>query len=182
MLVDRARILVDRDRIRLRVAELGASIAPDLSAVGDDEQVLFMPVMTGAMFFAADLIRHVHRKVRIGIVTASSYPGRATRSTGEPTISGLAEDLHGRHVVIIDDILDSGRTISRLRELVRERGAGSVRSCVLLRKPAAAAARTECEYVGFEIPDEFVVGYGLDYDGYYRNLPAVHAMTPVATS
>lgn len=177
---DVERILIGRDEIAARVASLAAEIGADLDALDGDEEIVLVPVMTGAIIFVADLIRHLPQKLRIHVISASSYVGRSTTSSGAPAIASLPERLENRHVLIIDDILDSGTTIRRIRAALSELGPTSVRACVLLRKRIPAALGTPCEYVGFDIPDEFVVGYGLDYDGYYRNLPDLGVLKPHA--
>ncbi len=181
MLADIERILIDRSRIAERIREMGAQLRRDyepLLGEGDSEaDLVLVPVLTGSIIFVADLMRELPHKVRISVIGASSYPGRATASTGEVRIAGDlvagSEDLKGKHVLIVDDILDSGRTITRIREEISRKNPLSVRVCVLLRKTIPSAMNTPCEYVGFDIPDEFVVGYGLDYDNYYRNLPDI---------
>jgi hypoxanthine phosphoribosyltransferase len=179
VLGDIDRILIDRDRIAQRIREMGAQIRADYQHVlreggrGESEIVL-VPVLTGSIIFVADLMRELPHKIRISVVGASSYPGKAITSTGQITLTGdLPDDLAGKHVLIIDDILDSGRTVRTMREEIARKHPLSVRACVLLRKSIPSAMNTACEYVGFDIPDEFVVGYGLDYDNYYRNLPDI---------
>jgi hypoxanthine phosphoribosyltransferase len=169
---DIERILIGRERIAERVTELAAQIRRDLALL-DDAEIVLIPILTGSIIFLADLIRHLPQKVRISVITASSYAGRRTESTGDPILSGLPEDLHDKHVLIVDDILDSGTTIRRVRTEIERRRPKSLRACVLLRKRLESAMDVECEYVGFDIPNEFVVGYGLDYNGYYRNLPDI---------
>ena len=178
MRADIDRILLAREVIAHRIGELGQEITRDLAQLGDDAQIVLVPVMTGAIIFVADLMRALPRKVRLQVVTASSYPGRTTISTGDPVLGQLPERLDGLHAIIVDDILDSGRTLSKLRTAVEQRGPASVRSCVLLRKPSRLKVPVPCEYVGFDIPDEFVVGFGLDYDGCYRNLPDIGVLKP----
>ena len=177
MAADLERVLVDRDRIASRVSELAAEVERDLAAMeaerGGPLELVFLPVMTGAMIFVADLIRCLPRRMRIHPITASSYPGKATRSTGAVTVSGVPDDLGGRDVLLVDDILDSGRTLSVLQAAIREQSPRSLRTCVLLRKDVERAAEADCDHVGFEIPDAFVVGYGLDHDGLHRNLPDI---------
>jgi len=178
VLADIERILIDRTRIATRIREMGAQIRGDYERVfregGADGEIVLVPVLTGSIIFVADLMRELPHKVRISVLGASSYPGSSTVSAGTVTLTGgLPDDLSGRHVLIVDDILDSGRTLRRIREEVTRRQPQSVRACVLLRKTVPAAMNTPCEYVGFDIPDEFVVGYGLDYDNYYRNLPDI---------
>lgn len=167
------RILLARDQIASRIEELGAEIARDLDDLNDDSEIVLVPILTGAIIFVADLIRHLPQKIRIGVVAASAYPGATTESKGAQLASALPADLEDSHVVIIDDILDSGNTIRLVRSEVEKRHPRSVRTCVLLRKNIPSALATPCEYVGFDIPDEFVVGCGLDYDNYYRNLPDI---------
>jgi len=167
------RILIDRQRIARRVGEMAAEIRRDLEGLRGDVEIILVPILTGSIIFLADLIRHLPEKIRINVVTASSYAGKRTRTTGEPIVGGLPDDLENKHVLIVDDILDSGTTIRRIRSEIERFRPRTLRACVLLRKEIPSALETPCEYIGFEIPDEFVVGYGLDYDGYYRNLPDI---------
>lgn len=177
------RILIDGPRIAARVREMGAQIAADLeaecrnAAAGDGGGVVLVPILTGAIVFVADLIRHMPLKMRLGVVAVSSYPGRSMQSKGAAIRGEIPPDLRGKHVLIVDDILDSGRTLGLVRRLILEQRPASLRIAVLLRKIlAGGAARAEevpVDYVGFDIPDEFVVGYGLDFDGYFRNEPQI---------
>jgi hypoxanthine phosphoribosyltransferase len=181
MHADLERTLVTREQIAFRVSEIGRQLAADLAVdmAGDrdgagGENVVIIPVMTGAMVFTADLIRQLPIKLSLGLVAVSSYPGKSMESKGVKIASELPHDLAGKHVVIVDDILDSGQTLAVVRELIERQKPASVRCCVLLKKPESARKRhVDVEYVGFEIPDAFVVGYGLDYDGYYRNHPEI---------
>lgn len=166
-------MLLTRERIADRIHELGEQICRDYKMLGADDEIVMIPVLTGSIIFFADLIREIPLRVRISLVTVSSYPQKATESVGSQIVGGLPADLEGKHVLIVDDVLDSGGTVRLLRETILLRNARSVRVCVLLRKTVKAALETPCEYVGFDIPNEFVVGYGLDYDNYYRNLPEV---------
>jgi len=173
--------LLDRQTIAQRVSELGAQIAEDFtSAVGTREggdepagEMTIVPLLTGSVIFVADLMRELPVMMRIRLLRVSSYPGKATSSQGVRIEDGLADSLGGRHVLIVDDVLDSGGTIRAVREAVASHEPASIRVCVLLRKALPTAMAVPADYVGFDIPDEFVVGYGLDYDGYYRNLPEV---------
>jgi hypoxanthine phosphoribosyltransferase len=175
------RTLITREQIASRVAELGERIAADLThalhADGhhphDEDRVVLVPIMTGAVVFVADLIRTMPVKFRIEVLGVSSYPGQTVRSKGAQLRSELPETMQGKHVLVIDDILDSGRTLSLVQTLILEQSPASLRTCVLLSKDVERAAIVTPDYQGFEIPDEFVVGYGLDYDGYYRNLPEI---------
>lgn len=183
------RVLIPRADIRRRVAELGRELADLLAAELDREgdhhlshadRVVLVPILTGAMVFAADLIREMPLRLSMRMVAVSSYPGQTTASKGAALKSALPDDLGGRHVVLIDDILDSGQTLHMVRELVDQQSPSSVRTCVLLKKDVPRSLDVPCEQFGFSIPDEFVVGYGLDYDGYYRNLPDIVALKPDA--
>jgi len=178
---DIAKVLLTAEQIATRIAALGREIAGDLERLGPSDGIVLVPVMTGSVIFVADLVRHLPLKLRIGVATVSSYPGKSTSSQGATIVGQLPSDLTGRHVIVIDDILDSGRTIRLLRDAIEAQKPASVRTCVLLRKPTRDAQSTPCDYVGFDIPDEFVVGYGLDYDDHYRNLPYVGVLRPEAT-
>jgi len=167
------RILIDRHRIQERVEALAEEIRRDLEQLPGDVEITLVPVLTGSIIFVADLIRQLPQKMRIDVVTASSYHGESTTSSGEPTIGPLPKNLGDRFVLIVDDILDSGTTIRRIRAEIERHEPRSVRACVLLRKRIPPALETPCEYIGFDIPDEFVVGYGLDYNDFYRNLPDI---------
>jgi hypoxanthine phosphoribosyltransferase len=166
-------VLIDQEHIQQRVSELADQIGRDLADLSADGEIVLVPILTGSIIFVADLMRRLPLKLRISVVTVASYPGRSVATHGAQIAGALPEDLEGRHVLIVDDILDSGGTIRLIRQIVQARRARSVRACVLLRKKRPAALETPCEYVGFDIPDVFVVGYGLDYNNYYRNLPAI---------
>lgn len=171
------RVLIDRERIARRVRELAEQIAADyqreLAGTGAMAEITLVPILTGSLVFVADLVRQLPLMMRLRMITVSSYPGESTRSKGARIEGRLPDDLSGQHVLVVDDILDSGGTIRLVQSELVQRGAASVRSCMLLRKQVASAKAVRADYVGFEIPDAFVVGYGLDYDGYYRNLPDV---------
>jgi hypoxanthine phosphoribosyltransferase len=170
---DLAAILIDRDRIARRVAEMAREISSEFEGLGASGEIVLVAVLTGSVIFLADLIRHLPQKLRIEVVAVNSYPGCATASQGPAITGALPGGFEGRHVLIVDDILDSGGTLRLIRQLVAAQQPQSLRACVLLRKDRPAARQTPCEHVGFEIPDVFVVGYGLDYGGYYRNLPDI---------
>lgn len=160
-------ILLDRATILRRVAALGVQISEELTG----QELCVMPVMDGGMVFAADLVREIHLPLVIKPIKASSY-GEATTSSGTLSLPwGIPEGIAGKDLLLVDDILDTGLTLRILKERLMENGARSVRSCVLLRKESYVQLSTD--YVGFEIPDKFVVGYGLDYVGFYRNLPYI---------
>jgi hypoxanthine phosphoribosyltransferase len=174
---DLERVLIPADRIAARLDELGAQ----LNAEWADDEMTLVPVMTGSFIFAADIVRLLPRRMQLHLISVTSYPGTATSSQGaslEPTLTKLPDDLAGRHVLVVDDILDSGRTLRLVVEALRQRGPACVKTCVLLRKQRPEAMDFPVDYVAFDIPDEFVVGYGLDYDGYYRNLPEIGVLSP----
>lgn len=162
-------ILMDEDRIAGRIGE----IATDLDARYGDADLLVVGVLSGAFMIVADLVRLMSSHVEVDWIGVSSY-GDGARSSGtiKPT-KDLTADVAGRNVLLVDDILDTGLTLSWLRSRMRALGAASVESCVLLRKPATPSRRIDAEYVGFDIPDVFAVGFGLDHAGRYRNLRCV---------
>ena len=184
---DVERVLISQDRIALRVHELARQITEDhrptrgargpaAGAAGRaeaDPEITLVPILTGAMIFCADLIRHIPMAMRIGLLAVTSYPGRSVRTQGSQVIGEMLGDLRGRHVLLVDDILDSGGTLRLVRGMLKDSGAASVRTCVLLRKDRPSAREVHVDYVGFEIPVEFVVGYGLDFNNHYRNLPDI---------
>jgi len=174
---DIERVLISRERIAERVRQLAGQITADHSAA-EDGQIAIIPILTGAMIFCADLIRHMPLRMRIALIAVSSYPGASVRSQGASLLSRRLGDLRGRRVLVVDDILDSGQTLAKVVPIVQGLGPVSVKTCVLLRKDRLAARRVAINYVGFDIPDEFVVGYGLDYDDYYRNLPDIVTLKP----
>src|SRR3954452_12272231 len=174
------RILISQDKIAGRVRELARDIIADHTPpkMPGEPEITIVPILTGAMIFCCDLIRRIPFAMKIGLMTVSSYPGSSLRTQGSQIIGQQLGDVRGRHVVIVDDILDSGGTIKLVVPIIKELGAATVRSCVLLRKDRPAARDTHVDYWGFEIPDEFVVGYGLDYNDYYRNLPYIGTLKP----
>ncbi len=175
MKLDIERVLISQHQIARRVKELADEIVRDHSppVLGADAEITIVPILTGALVFCSDLIRQIPMQMQIGLLTVSSYPGASIRTQGSQVISKQFGDLTGRHVLILDDILDSGGTLRTVIPVLKESGAASVKTCVLLRKDRPIARETPADYVGFDIPDEFVVGYGLDYNNYYRNLPDI---------
>jgi hypoxanthine phosphoribosyltransferase len=167
------RELISESEVQRRVGELGAAIDSDYP--NHDEPLLLVCVLKGAALFLADIVRRISRPVEIDFVAISSY-GAATRSSGEVRIlKDLDAAVSGKHVIIVEDILDTGLTLrfSYLIESLRARHARSVKVCVLLDKPARRRAQVEVHYRGFEIGDDFVVGYGMDFAERYRNLPFI---------
>ncbi len=162
------------------VAKLdGRSLVPVNPAAAAD--ITLVPILTGSFIFVADLIRHLPVMVQIGLLSISSYAGTATTSRGttiREELTHLPPSLEGKHVLLVDDILDSGQTLALAAELLAERNPASLRTCVLLRKRRPEAMAFNADYVAFDIPDEFVVGYGLDFNDYYRNLPDIVTLKP----
>src|SRR4051794_28855198 len=167
------RVLVTRDQIAARIQQLAQQITADHTSDQGETEITLVPILTGAMVLAADLMRHMPVRLKIGLMTVSSYPGRSLRTQGSSVLGSQLGDIRGRHILLLDDILDSGGTLRMVVPMLQEMGPASVRVCVLLRKDRPAALATPVDYVGFEIPDEFVVGYGLDFGDYYRNLPDI---------
>jgi hypoxanthine phosphoribosyltransferase len=168
-------ILLPAERIQTRVSELARLIAADYQG----RPITIVGVLTGSLIFLADLVRHLDLPLRIGLIQASSYRGTAT-APGELHIQPeLVPDVRGRHVLLLDDILDTGQTLAYLSDHLRSLGTTSLRVAVLLRKRGRQQVSFEPDYCGFDIPNAFVVGYGLDYNDEYRNLPYV-AMLPDA--
>jgi hypoxanthine phosphoribosyltransferase len=163
-------VLLTEQQISARIAELAA----DIEAQEIQPDLTLLVLLHGSLLFAADLMRALTLPLYLESFRVASYHG-GTRSSGELSMDPAAlSGLRGRHVLVVDDILDTGRTLAAVtRVLTEEAGAASVRSCVLLDKQVSRAVEFEANYVGFRIGDEFVVGYGLDYDGRYRNLPYI---------
>jgi hypoxanthine phosphoribosyltransferase len=163
-------VLIPADRIRQRVDELGREIA---AAYPNHEPVTIVGVLTGSLVFLADLIRRLDLPLRIALIQASSYRGAATTAGDLRIQPEMMPDLRGRHVLLLDDILDTGQTLSKLTDHLKTLGPLSVRVAVLLRKRGRQTVPFEPDFCGFEIPDAFVIGYGLDYNDEYRHLPFI---------
>ncbi|TDN44194.1 hypoxanthine phosphoribosyltransferase [Curtobacterium flaccumfaciens] len=171
---DLSEVLFTPEQIDDKLAELAAVVDRDYA--GRDP--LLVGVLKGAVMVMADFSRHLKMQARMDWMAVSSY-GSGTKSSGVVRIlKDLDTDLHGRDVLIVEDIIDSGLTLSWLKQNLESRGAASVEIVALLRKPEAAKVEVDVRYVGFDIPDEFVVGYGLDYDERYRNLRGVGVLAP----
>lgn len=168
-------ILVSEQQLRERVAQLGEQISQEY----EGKDLLLVSILKGAVVFMADLMRAVRIPCAIDFMVVSSYGGANTESTGlVKIIKDLDADLTGKDVLIVEDILDTGVTLSKLVPMLQMRNPNSVRICSILSKPSRRKADIEADYMGFEVPDEFVVGYGLDYDEKYRNLPYVGVLKP----
>jgi hypoxanthine phosphoribosyltransferase len=162
-------ILLNEDQIQQRVRELGRQIEADYHG----RPLTIVAVLTGSLILLADLIREIHLPLRVALLQASSYKGATTTGGALILNEAFAPDVAGRDVLLLDDILDTGHTLGTLVLRMRDRGALSVRTAVLLRKIGRQEVKLEPDYCGFTIPDRFVVGYGLDFDDDYRHLPHV---------
>jgi hypoxanthine phosphoribosyltransferase len=162
-------ILISAERIQHRIDEMAQEIMRDYN----HEPITIIGVLTGSIIFIADLMRRLDMKLRIGLIQASSYRGTATTAGDLHVNKDWLPDLRGRHLLVLDDILDTAKTLARIKRELEAMSPASVRFGVLLRKVGRQQAEFEPEYVGFEIPDKFVIGYGLDYDDEYRNLPFI---------
>ncbi|WP_336646544.1 hypoxanthine phosphoribosyltransferase [Microbacterium sp. USHLN186] len=171
---DLTDILVTEEEIHAKLEELAARVATDYAG----KDLLLVGVLKGAVMVMADFARRLPMDAPMDWMAVSSY-GASTKSSGVVQIrKDLDTDLHGRHVLIVEDIIDSGLTLSWLLENFASRGAASIEVLAMLRKPDAAKVHIDCKYVGFDIPTEFVVGYGLDYAESYRNLRDVAVLAP----
>ena len=168
-------VLVTEEQLRAKVAELGAQVSRDYAG----RDLLLVSILKGAVVFMADLMRAVTIPCSIDFMVVSSYGGTNTQSTGlVKIVKDLDADLSGREVLIVEDVLDTGVTLSNLVPMLKMRHPNSVRICAILDKPARRKTDIRADYTGFEVPDAFVVGYGLDYDEKYRNLPFVGVLKP----
>ncbi|HRE81065.1 MAG TPA: hypoxanthine phosphoribosyltransferase [Opitutaceae bacterium] len=171
---DLETILVSEQAIRRRLKKLGSEI----KAVYGDEEITIVSIINGAILFTADLLREIPNPVRLDCIRVSSYRNE-TKSQGKPQlVHSLSLDVANRHVLLIDDILDTGKTLSMVVGLIRKLSPASVKVCVLLDKKGRREVPFEADFVGFEIPDKFVVGYGLDFAERYRNLPCIGVLKP----
>ena len=174
---DIQEILLSEEQIKTRIQELGVELTRDYAG----KKPVFICILKGAVIFYADMIRAFSDHCEMEFMQISSYQG--TRSTGSVMIrQDVGQDLKGRHVVILEDILDTGRSLQAVCKYLESKGVASLKICALLDKPEGRAEGVELEadYVGFRIPNAFVVGYGLDYDEAYRNLPYVGILKPEA--
>ena len=173
MLNDIERVLISQEELEAAVARIGRQISEDFR----DKDPIFVGVLKGCFIFMADLMRHVDIKCTMDFMAVSSYSG--TSSTGAVKINkDLGQDIEGRHVIIVEDILDSGVTLSYLKHYLLGRRPASITIATLMDKPARRKADVCADYSCFEVPDAFVVGYGLDYNEHYRNLPYIGVLKP----
>ena len=167
-------VLFTHEQIQRRVAELGSQISADYQG----KQVFAVCLLKGSMVFTADLMRHLTTPVTVDVMRASSYGSSTTSAGSVKILQDLDKDITGLDVLIIEDIVDTGRTLHRTLDLLRVRRPNSLRICTMLDKPSRRVIDIDIAYTGFTIDDHFVVGYGLDYDEYYRNLPYIGILDP----
>lgn len=168
------RILISEDEIQRRVQELGQAISKDYAG----KTITLLCVLKGGLMFLCDLAKHITVPVTYDFMSVSSY-GDATESSGVVRITkDLEESIEGKHVIIVEDIIDTGLTLSYLLKNLHSRHPASLRICTLLDKPANRRVEIPIDYVGFEVPNEFLVGYGLDFRQFYRNIPYVFVPKP----
>src|SRR5215212_4528015 len=174
LMPDVKEVLIPSSEIQEKVREVGKIITQDYRG----ERLLLVGVLRGAVIVLGDLMRNIDLPCEIDFMDISSY-GSGTSSSGVVRIlKDLEEDITGRHVLIVEDIIDTGLTLSYLKRSLLARKPASLEVCALLTKPARRRVELDIKYLGFEVPDEFVVGYGLDYAGAYRNLSDIHALKP----
>lgn len=166
---DIEQVLYTQKQVDSRLDEL----AKQLTAKYQDECPLIVSVMTGALVFTSDMLKRLPFKLNLDYVDVSSYANGSQSAGQVKLIQDLSSDIKGRPVIIMEDIIDTGHTLKYLADLLQNRGAKSIEICALLDKPDRREVDVEADYVGFKVPDEFIVGYGLDYSGFYRNLPYI---------
>ncbi|OQY94781.1 MAG: hypoxanthine phosphoribosyltransferase [Chloroflexi bacterium UTCFX4] len=170
-----AKILIPSDRLQARIYELGAQLSQDYG----DTRPLLVCVLKGGVMFLSDLSRTLSIPHELDFMAISSYGGKRVESSGVVRIlMDLNTNIEQRHVLIVEDIIDTGRTLYYIRETFQARNPASVKICALLNKPERREVEIPLDYVGFDIPNEFVVGYGLDFDELYRNLPYIGVLKP----
>ncbi len=174
MNADISRVLITEEEIQAKVAELAQTISKDYA----NEELLLICVLRGSIIFTADLARKLTIPVQIDTIAVSSYGSRTETSGVVRLIKDLDENIRGRHVMIIEDIVDSGLTLQYLKELLEQRGPASVNTCTFLNKRERRLSVENPDYYGFIIPNEFVVGYGMDYNENYRQLPYIGVLHP----
>jgi len=168
-MAERIKVLMTEEEVDRKIKEIGLLISKDY----EGKEVRIICILRGASFFACELAKRINLPVTIDFMSVSSY-GAGTESSGHVKIvKDLEESVEGKDVIVVEDIIDSGRTLSMLLELLKARKPNSIALCTLLDKPERRVVDVDVKYVGFQIPDLFVVGYGLDYDQKYRNLPYI---------
>lgn len=165
------RKLLTEEELKNKVAELGAQITKDYKDVKED--IIVVCLLKGSIIFTADLCREIKLPLKLDFMGVSSYGDGTTSSREVKIVKELDERIHDKHLLIVEDIIDTGRTLKKIKEILQDRGVKSIKICTLLDKPSRREVEVEVDYVGFEIPDEFVVGYGLDFAQNHRALPYI---------
>ena len=174
MLQDIERILISEEELQARIAEMGKELAADYQ----DKEPIFIGVLKGVVNFFKDMVTATPIRCQYDFMATSSY-GSGTSSSGNvQLLKDVSTDIKGRHVVILEDILDSGMTLKFVKERLESMGPASLKICTLLDKPERRKVDIKADYIGFTVPNAFVVGYGLDYDEFYRNLPFIGVLKP----
>jgi hypoxanthine phosphoribosyltransferase len=173
---DIERVLFTQEELREKVAAMGKKISEDYQNASED--VFCVGILKGAVVFYTDLVRSISLPVQFDFMIASSYGNETSTSGSVKLLKDLDYDVEGKHLIIIEDIIDSGTTMQYLMRILRERRPKSIKLCALLSKPSRRTADVHIDYLGAEVPDEFLVGYGLDYAGTYRNLPYIGILKP----
>ena len=166
---ERIEEMISEEKVNARICELGAQISKDYAG----EKVHLICILKGASFFACELAKRITIPVTIDFMSVSSYGGSTTSTGVVKIVKDLDEPIADENVIVVEDIVDTGRTLSYLIDMLKDRGPKSLKLCALLDKPERRVVEIEADYKGFEVPDEFIVGYGLDYDQKYRNLPYI---------
>lgn len=166
---DLAKILISREEIEKRVKEMGEEITRDYKG----ESVLMVGILRGAVVFFSELVKNVDLDVRFDFMVVSSYGSGSTSSGEVRIIKDISQPIEGKNILIVEDIIDTGHTLKNLKKLLLTRNPKSLKIVSLLDKPSRRQVEMKGDYIGFEVPNEFVVGYGLDYDEKYRNLPEI---------
>ncbi|MBL4576656.1 MAG: hypoxanthine phosphoribosyltransferase [Opitutaceae bacterium] len=167
-------ILITEQRLKRRLKKLGEEI----TEAYEDKEITAISIINGAIFFTADLLRKIHRPVRLDCIRVSSYRNHTTSKEKPQILDTLRLNVAKQHILLIDDILDTGKTLSVVAKLLKKRRPASLKTCVLLDKQGRREVDFEADFVGFKIPDNFVVGYGLDFAERYRNLPDIGILKP----
>ncbi len=168
-MAEQIEVLLSEEEVNKRIREIGEQISKDYAG----KKIHLVCVLKGASFFTCELAKRITVPVSLDFMSVSSYGSDTTSSGVVRIMKDLDESITDRNVLVVEDIVDSGRTLSYLLEMLKQRGAADVKLCALLDKPERRVVDVKVDYIGFQIPDEFVVGYGLDYDQKYRNLPYI---------
>ena len=166
------KVLISQEEIARRVKELGMQITADY----DGESLILVGILKGANIFMADLARAIQGRIQMELMVVSSYGSEAETSGKINIIKDINRDIEGKNILLVEDIIDTGLTLKYLQEYLKDRHAKSVKICTLLDKPERRQANVHVDYIGYEVPNEFIIGYGIDYAEYYRNLPYIASL------